>query len=187
MPLDEIVEEIKTESKKGVAKIRAEQDAEVGRISEQASEEAKRILKSGREALDVEISERRRNRLSSIDVEKSMLLTEARERAVERELKAVSREVRRELSRNSEKILSSALKKFAKSVQKSETVIITAKKNAKMVQKLGCEVRYDASVDGFLLSNGDGSIRLNAEFSRIVEDNTETIRNMLAKRMFPSR
>ena len=39
-------------------------------------------------------------------------------------------------------------------------------------------------MDGFILSNEDGTVTLNAEMDRIVEQNTDTIRNIFAARLF---
>ena len=42
-------------------------------------------------------------------------------------------------------------------------------------------------MNGFILSNGDGTVTLDAEADRIVEQNIDVIRNILAERLFGSR
>ena len=113
---------------------------------------------------------------------------EAREGAIERELKRVSKAVGADLGRSySKKILEGALKSFAGSVPKGETTITTAKSNARLVEGRGYKVRYVSGVNGFILSNEDGTVTLDAEMDRIVEQNTDTIRNILAARLFGNK
>lgn len=186
--MDELVEEIEGEARKAASAIRAEQKAEVDRIAKDAQGRARELLKEGREGVASEIARRRKRQDSSVGVERSMLLVEARERAIERELKGAAKAVAAELGRKyAKKILDGALKSFAGSVPRGETTITTAKANAKLVEKRGYRIRYDKGVNGFILSNGDGTVTLDAEADRIVEQNIDVIRNILAERLFGSR
>jgi vacuolar-type H+-ATPase subunit E/Vma4 len=188
MPLDELVEQLEAESKKAVSAIKAEQTAEVNRITEEARGRAKELLKEGRESVGAEIARRKKRQEASVGVEKGMLLVEAKEGAVERELKAALKAVESELSRKyTKKILDGALKSFAVSVPRGETMIATRKAHAKLVEKCGCKVKYDERVNGFVLSNEDGTVTLDAEMGRIIEQNTETIRNIVAEKLFGNK
>jgi vacuolar-type H+-ATPase subunit E/Vma4 len=185
MPLDELVDEIEKEARKSASAIRAEQKAEVDRITDDAKGRVRDLLKGGEEAAASEMARQRKRQELSVGIEKNLLLVEAREGAIERELKRTAKAVGADLGRNYlKKILEGALKDFAGSVPKGETTITTSKSNARLVEGRGYKVRYVSGVDGFILSNEDGTVTLNAEMDRIVEQNTDTIRNILAARLF---
>ena len=96
------------------------------------------LLKGGEEAAASEIARQRKRQELSVGIEKNLLLVEAREGAIERELKRTAKAVGADLGRNHlKKILDGALKDFAGSVPKGETTITTAKSNAKLVEGRG--------------------------------------------------
>lgn len=188
MPLEALIKEIESEASKAVSQIKAEQKSAVDEIIEDSRARARDMLKNGKEGVESELERRRKQQNSSVDVERNMLLVEAREKAIERELKVVRKAVATELSKNyMKRIIDSALKEFSKSLNKNDTTIITRKANAKLVEKRGYKVEYDNSVNGFILSNKDRTIMLNAEIERIVDGNMDVIRNILSKNLFKDK
>ena len=113
-----------------------------------------------------------------------MLLVEAREKAVERELKVAAGPPRPRLQeppQEADRQRAEGLRRQraqAGDHHNHEEGEREARREARV------QVKYDNSVNGFSLSNGDGTITLDAEMDRIVEQNTDKSRNVLSERLF---
>lgn len=185
MPLEELVKEIQGEAQKNVASIESQAEHDADTILSEAHEKAKELMKKEKDGIAANTERIMKQNRSSLEVEKRKLSMEAKEEAVERELKQVKKEVAKELQRNyMKKLLDTALKEFADRVPKGETTVVTSRANAKFIDRSGYKVEYESSVDGFMLQSRDKQITLNAEIGRIVEAHKELIRNLLSKRLF---
>lgn len=183
MPLESIRKRILADSEAKAEEVRGEADAEARRILAEARGRAKEIEKRAEAEAEAESKRIERETQAGLEIEANAILLDARGAAVAKAMQGVTKEIKRMIDKE---YLPSMLKSGAKQFRSASDepfVVVTSKKNAKVVEQLKLNPKYQ-DVEGFVLQSSDGRMRLLVSSDSAVENNLDEIRRELSGLLF---
>ncbi|MEM3781558.1 MAG: hypothetical protein QXT43_01170 [Candidatus Micrarchaeaceae archaeon] len=182
MPVKDIIEKISTDYEKQAMAIIESANAEAKRIKESAREGAKAKAKEIEENARKEAAMRKQLLEQGIAAEEHSLISSAFDSAVERATKHILALLAAELQKHKEQIVESAIKHFARAVQKGSVVAFAEKAYSGIVKQNGIALKGETE-HGLLLQSSDSRISMRVSIAAIAESGRDIAESLAAKEL----
>lgn len=188
MPLTEIKRDIEKEAEKEAARIRGEANAEKDKILKEASERANRIKEENDKETKIELEKQEQEYSANVDLSLKKVYLDAREDALNSELKGIKEELAEGIRENPavyKSIFSNAIKEASTMAPLRDLTAITSKEDAKFIDKDGPRIEYQDIDGGLIVISKDKNVRIDATLQRLIESRNDEIKSAILDAIFP--
>ncbi len=187
MPLNEIKTEITKDTKEKVNRIKQNSKKEAEEIIKNAKEQAKEIENKAREEAAKESKKMQIKYNSEIEFEKNKVSMIEYENIIGSELEKIKLIFIKQLKNEINKLLSSGIKQISDTVPESEICIDISKKQNIDAGKLKKYSLKYINGDDIILHDKDYKIKIVISPQKIFNENSDLIRQELAKALFKQK